>query len=166
MSRHSAPPLPVDRARVARLQIGVVASRFNVEVVDRLVDGCLLALDQAGQESRCRTLIRVPGAWELPWAVQALAGSGTYDAIVALGAVIRGETDHYAHLARSCVQGLMDVNLRSATPVALGVLTTDTLEAARERAGGRRGNKGEEAAHAALEMAALRQRLHEDGDVS
>ncbi|EQD55952.1 6,7-dimethyl-8-ribityllumazine synthase, partial [mine drainage metagenome] len=97
--------------------------------------------------------------------VEALAGSGTYDAIVALGAVIRGDTDHYVHIARECIRGLMDVNLRSATPVALGVLTTDTLEAARERVGGAAWHKGVEAAVAAIEMATLRHRLHEDGAV-
>ncbi|MHB1543568.1 MAG: 6,7-dimethyl-8-ribityllumazine synthase [Gammaproteobacteria bacterium] len=166
MSRSTLSPAPIHRAVCGTLRIGIVASRFHAEIVDRLVSGCLDALDQAGQDASCRTLIRVPGAWELPWMVQALAGSGTYDAIVALGAVIRGETDHYAHIARECIRGLMDVNLRGATPIALGVLTTDTVESARERVGGRAGHKGVEAAAAAIEMATLRRRLHEEGDVS
>ncbi len=166
MSRASPQPDPANRAVSRSLRIGIVASRFNGEIVDRLLDGCLDALDRAGQQASHRRLIRVPGAWELPWAVQALAGSGNYDAIVALGAVIRGETDHYAHIARECIRGLMDVNLRSATPVALGVLTTDTLAAARARVGGQGGHKGIDAAEAAIAMAAIRYRLHEDGDVT
>jgi 6,7-dimethyl-8-ribityllumazine synthase len=166
MSRDQPSPVPVDRALCGKLRIGIVASRFHAEIVDRLLAGCLDALDRAGLEASGRILIRVPGAWELPWAVQALAGSGNYDAVIALGAVIRGETDHHAHLARECLRGLMDVSLRSATPITLGVLTTDTVEAARERAGGRAGHQGVEAALAAVELAAMRHRLHEDGAVS
>jgi len=135
-------------------RICIVASRFNLLVTDRLVDGARRTLSDAGVAVEDVDLVWVPGAWELPPAARAAAGRG-YDAIVAIGCVIRGETAHFDHVGRGAVDGLAAVQADTGTPVALGILTPDTLEQALARAGGAVGHAGVQAAEAALEMASL-----------
>lgn len=130
----------------------VVASRFNAEVVDRLVAGACAALERHGVEPGRIEIVRVPGAWEIPLALESLARSERYDGLVAVGAVIRGETAHFEYVAGECSRGVMDVSLRHLVPVGFGVLACETLDQALARAGGAAGDKGEEAALAALEM--------------
>ncbi len=137
----------------AGLRIAVVAARFNGLVVDQLVAGALAALASAGARAENISLLRVPGAFEIPAAARAAAER--YDAVVALGAVIRGETPHFDYVAGECARGLMRVMLDTGVPVAFGVLTCDTVEQALARAGGAAGNKGADAALAAIEMANL-----------
>ena len=141
------------------MQVAVVAGRFNELVTTRLVEGALEALERLGVDSVSVALVWVPGAFELPLAAQRLAVSGDYDAIVCLGAVIRGDTDHHLHVGGRCAAGLARVQLDTGVPVALGVLTTDTLEQAMERAGGKGTNRGFEAASTAVEMANLLRQL-------
>ena len=136
----------------------VVASRFNRPVTERLVDGALEALRGAGVDEEDVDLVLVPGAWELPWAARR-ASRGGYDAVVALGCVIRGETDHYDYICRAATRGLGDLAAEGDVPVGLGLLTCDTAEQAVQRSGGEKGNKGAEAAEAALELADLADRL-------
>lgn len=133
------------------LRIAIVAARFNDLIVERLVDGAVEALTTHGVSASDIRTTWVPGAWELPVVAQRVAGS--VDAVVALGAVIKGSTDHYTHVAGQCAAGLMRVQLESRLPVAFGVLTTETIEQCIERAGTKAGNKGVEAAMAALEAA-------------
>jgi len=152
--------LPLSRLRPtarslsgAGLRVGLVASRFNGEIVERLLAGAVSALDQAGVGDADRVVVRVPGAWEIPQALEALARRGGLDALVALGAVIRGETPHFDIVAGECSRGASEVALRHGVPVTFGVLTCDNLEQALARAGGDAGNKGAEAADAAIELA-------------
>jgi 6,7-dimethyl-8-ribityllumazine synthase len=133
----------------------LVASRFNGFVVESLVAGALDTLRRHGVDAARITLVRVPGAWELPLVVQKLASSGGCEAIIALGAVIRGATPHFEHVAGECTKGIAGAALQSGVPVAFGVLTVDTIEQAIERAGTKAGNKGAEAALSALEMVSL-----------
>jgi 6,7-dimethyl-8-ribityllumazine synthase len=135
------------------LRIAIVAARFNRFVVEQLVSGALDALERAGIGPEARALVWVPGAFELPLVADRLASSGRYDAVVALGAVIRGGTPHFDFVAGECASGLSRVALDHGLPVAFGVLTTDTIEQALERAGTGEGNKGFDAATTALEMA-------------
>jgi len=141
------------------LRIAVAASRFNEAVVDRLLRGALEALAGHGVDDTKLVLVRVPGAFDLPPVVRRLAESGRFDAVVALGAVIRGETAHFDYVASECAAGLARVASETGVPVAFGVLTTDTEEQAMERAGGAHGNKGADAARAALELANLMRKL-------
>ena len=136
-------------------RFALVASRFNGFIVESLVAGAIDALRRHGVDSASITLVRVPGAWELPLAVQRLAASGKYEAVVALGAVIRGATPHFEHVAGECTKGIAAVSMQTGVPVAFGVLTVDTIEQAIERAGTKAGNKGAEAALSALEMVSL-----------
>lgn len=136
----------------------LVASRFNRLVVERLVEGARTVMEEAGVEEKDLDLVWVPGAWELPWAA-ARAVDGGYDAVVALGCVIRGETPHFDYICEAATRGLGELTSRSEVPVTLGLLTCDTADQARERAGGSHGNKGAEAAEAALELADLADRL-------
>jgi 6,7-dimethyl-8-ribityllumazine synthase len=145
--------------RVGDLQIALVASRFNGEVVERLVTGAVDALVAAGARRAGLEVVRVPGAFDLPPVVRRIAASGRYDAIVALGAVIRGETPHFDYVAGECAAGLARIAADTGVPVAFGVLTTDNEEQALERAGGREGNKGADAARAAVELASLARKL-------
>jgi 6,7-dimethyl-8-ribityllumazine synthase len=145
--------------RGAGRRIAVVASRFNEPVVVKLVDGALKTLVAQGTALGDVDVVWVPGAWELPAAARFLAETERYDALVALGAVIRGETAHFDYVAGECARGLQQLVLEFGCPVALGVLTTDTDEQALARAGGAEGNKGRDAALAALEMADLFDRL-------
>ena len=132
--------------------MAIVAARFNDEVTARLVEGARAALEHHGVDADAITVVWVPGAFELPLVARRLGASGEVDAVICLGAVIRGETDHYTHVATQCAAGLQRAQLDTGVPVVFGVLTTDTTEDAVARAGGRHGNKGEEAAETAIEM--------------
>src|SRR5690348_7678818 len=133
----------------------VIASRWNAAIVDALVEGARRAFAQHGVPGSQVEVIRVPGAWELPVLAAQLARCGGYAAIVALGCVVRGETRHYEHVADECARGLMRVALDSGIPVLNGVLAVEREADALARAGGAHGNKGEDVAQAAIEMAAL-----------
>ena len=137
----------------------VVASRYNEAVTRRLIDGAMIALREGGFAEAAVDVVWVPGAFELPMAVRGGLAGGRYGLAVALGAVIRGETDHYRYVAGEAARGLMDVALHFGVPVGFGLLTCDTLEQALARAGGASGNKGEEAVRAALEMRRVLDRL-------
>ena len=145
--------------RVGGLRIALVASRFNEAVVERLVKGAVDALVAHGAEPAALELLRVPGAYDLPFIARCVAESGRFDAIVALGAVIRGETAHFDYVAGECAAGLARVSSDTGVPVAFGVLTTENEEQAMERAGGSEGNKGADAALAAIELANLLRKL-------
>jgi 6,7-dimethyl-8-ribityllumazine synthase len=141
--------------RGAGRRVAVVASRFNESVTQKLVDGALAALTKNGVAADDIDVVWVPGAWELPAAARVLLASERYDALVALGAVIRGETPHFDFVASESARGLADVTAESGVPLGFGLLTTESLEQALARAGGTHGNKGADAALAALEMADL-----------
>jgi 6,7-dimethyl-8-ribityllumazine synthase len=138
-----------------RLRIAVVASRFNETICKRLVDGALQALSRHGVGEDDVSLTWVPGAFEIPAAAQRIAASGEVDAVVAIGAVIRGETAHFDYVAGTAASGVSSASLATGVPIAFGVLTTDTTEQAADRAGGKLGNQGYEAGMAAIEMANL-----------
>lgn len=140
-------------------RVALVASRFNDVIVDALVKGASATWLERGGATDDLLVVRVPGAFELPLAAARLAGSGRYEAVVALGCVIRGDTPHFEYVAGECARGLQQAALDTGVPIAFGVLTVDTLEQARERAVPGAGNKGAEAMDAALEMAALLKRL-------
>ena len=133
------------------LRIAIVASRFNDLIVDRLISGAVDTLVRHGAKHDDLTLIRVPGAFEMPLACQKVAASGKYDGILALGAIIRGGTPHFDFVANEASKGLAHVSLHSGLPVGFGLLTTDNIEQAIERAGTKAGNKGVEAALALIE---------------
>ncbi len=137
------------------LRIGVVVSRFNSVVTERLLAGALDALRKHGVADDAIEVVHVPGAFELPLPAKLLATVGRFDAVVCLGAVVRGETPHFDFISAAAVNELARLAVDSGRPVALGVLTTDSIEQALARAGGRHGNKGSEAAETALEMANL-----------
>lgn len=141
----------------ADLRIGIVVSRFNEFITEQLAKGALEVLRDRGCLEENLRIIRVPGAWEIALAAQELAPH--CDAIVALGAVVRGDTPHFEYVAAGAANGLSRVSLDTGVPIAFGVLTTDTLEQAMARAGGKSGNKGSEAAEAAIEMANLKRQL-------
>lgn len=134
------------------LRVGLVASRFNRFIVEQLVAGACDALSRHGVGESGRQLVWVPGAFELPLLADRMARSGRFDAIIALGAVIRGGTAHFEYVAGECARGLSRVALDHGIPVSFGVLTTDTIEQALERAGTGAGNKGFDAAMTAIEM--------------
>ena len=140
---------------VGSANFALVVSRFNSFIVDHLVSGAIDALKKHGVMEKDITVIKAPGAYELPLVVKQVIATGSYDAVVALGAVIRGGTPHFEYVAGECVKGLSQVSLASSVPVAFGVLTVDTIEQAIERAGTKAGNKGWSAAIAAVEMANL-----------
>ena len=141
------------------LRIAIVAARFNHFVVDKLLAGAVDALTQAGISAQELDVVRVPGAFEIPLAARRLAASHNYDAIITLGAVIRGGTPHFDYVAGECARGVSEAARDSGVPVIFGVLTCDTLEQATERAGGAHGNKGADSALAAIEMAGLLRKL-------
>ena len=138
---------------------GIVISKFNSFIVERLLEGALEAFRKHGVQDRDISIVKVPGAYELPLTAKVMAESGKYDAIIALGAVIRGGTPHFEYVAGECVRGLGQVALTAGLPLAFGVLTVDTIEQAIERAGTKAGNKGEEAALTAMEMLSLVRQL-------
>lgn len=140
-------------------QFGIVVARFNSFVVEHLLEGAIDALRRHGVSDEQITVVRVPGAWELPMAAQTMAGSDKYDALIALGAVIRGGTPHFDYVAGECTKGLAQVGMQEDMPVVFGVLTTDTIEQAIERSGTKAGNKGAEAAITAIEMVSLNRQL-------
>lgn len=144
---------------VRDLRIAIVAARFNETIVEGLVRGAVDALLRHGASEKQIEIVRVPGAFDLPFAVRKVAASRRPDAIVALGAVIRGATPHFDHVAGQCAAGLARASEHSGVPVAFGVLTTDTIEQAVERSGTKAGNKGADAALCAVEMANLLKRL-------
>ena len=156
--------------RTALTRFGVVASRFHEEVCKDLLTGCVARLEEAGIASNEIEVIRVPGAFDIPFACQALANQGSFVALVALGCVVRGETSHFEYVAGECARGVMEVGIATGIPIAFGVLTADSIEQAKIRSDVnalvgsdtgksqkevRPSNKGWEAAEAALELAAI-----------
>ena len=144
---------------VSDAHFAIVASRFNSFIVESLIAGALDTLHRHGVAEANIDLVRVPGAFEMPLAAQRLAVSNRYDGIIALGAVIRGSTPHFDYVAGECTKGLAMVSLQHSIPVGFGVLTTDTIEQAVERAGTKAGNKGADATLSVLEMVSLLRRL-------
>lgn len=137
----------------------VAAARFNSEVVEKLVAGAVAGFKQVGLAEKDYDVVWVPGSFELPLTAQQLARTSKYAAIVCLGCVIRGDTDHYDYVCRAAADGILRVGLDSGLPIIFGVLTCDTLEQALARAGGELGNKGTDAALAAIEMAAMLEQI-------
>jgi 6,7-dimethyl-8-ribityllumazine synthase len=148
----AAPPM-------AEMAVAVVASRYNSVVVQRLLDGAVARLVEHGISRDVITVVLVPGAWELPLACRRLAEAGGHQAVVALGCVVRGDTPHFEYVCSEASRGVIQASLDTGLPVSFGLLTTDTIEQAAERAGGSAGNKGAEAADAAVEMAQLMRAL-------
>jgi 6,7-dimethyl-8-ribityllumazine synthase len=137
------------------LRFGIIVSRFNDFICDRLLGGALDALRRSGCDDANIDVFKAPGAFEIPLLAKKTAGSGHYDAVICLGAVIRGSTPHFDYVASEVAKGVAQVGLESGIPISFGVLTTDTIEQAIERAGSKAGNKGWDAAMAAIEMANL-----------
>ncbi len=144
-------------------KFAIVAARFNAFIVERLVEGAIDALVRHGADAKNISVVRVPGAWEIPLVCQRLAKSGKVDAVVALGAVIRGATPHFDHVANEVSKGVAQASLASGVPITFGVLTTDSIEQAVERAGTKAGNKGFDAAVTAIEMVTLGKALGQQG---
>jgi 6,7-dimethyl-8-ribityllumazine synthase len=140
-------------------KFAIAVTRWNEFVVESLLEGAIGCLRRHGVSEEAITIVRVPGAFELPLVVKKLAAKGEFDAVIALGAVIRGGTPHFEYVSGECVKGLSTVSLNADVPVTFGVLTVDTIEQAIERAGTKAGNKGEEAAVTALEMVSLLKQL-------
>lgn len=141
------------------MKIGIVASRFNDFICGRLIEGALDALIRSGADEKDVAIYKVPGAFELPLAAKKLAKSARFDAVVCLGAVIRGATPHFEYISAEVTKGIAAVGMETEIPVAFGVLTTDTIEQAIERAGTKSGNKGWDAAITAIEMVDLFRKL-------
>ena len=153
-------PKMIEGELLARdLRFAFVAARFNDFVVEPLIRGALDTLKRHGASEKQIEIVRVPGAFDMPIVARKLALSRRYDALIALGAVVRGQTPHFDYVAGECASGLARIALESGVPIAFGVLTTDTMEQAVDRAGGKAGNKGADAALAAIEMAKLLRRL-------
>ncbi len=133
----------------------IVASRFNDFICGKLIEGAIDALKRSGADEKDISLVRVPGAFEIPLVAKKLAKSGNFDAIICLGAVIRGSTPHFEYVSAEVSKGIAQVTLETETPLAFGVITSDTIEQAIERAGTKSGNKGWDAAISAIEMANL-----------
>jgi 6,7-dimethyl-8-ribityllumazine synthase len=144
-------------------KFAIVGSRFNAFIVERLIEGAVDAIVRHGGDAQNISVVRVPGSWEIPLVCQRLAKSGKLDAIVAVGAVIRGATPHFDHVAGEVSKGVAQASLSSGVPIAFGVLTTDSIEQAVERAGTKAGNKGFDAAVAAIEMVTLGKALAQQG---
>jgi 6,7-dimethyl-8-ribityllumazine synthase len=145
------------------MRFAIVVSRFNEEITAGLLEGALDTFEQAEVSTEDVTIVRVPGAFEIPQTAMRLAESGRFDAIVTIGCLIKGDTMHFEYIASACSQGIMDAAAATGVPMAFGVLTTLTEEQAMARAAGGPDNKGREAALAAIEMATLFQRFDEDG---
>lgn len=137
------------------LKFGIVVSRFNDFIGERLLNGALDALLRAGANEDDIDVVKVPGSFEIPLAAKKLATSGKYNSVVCLGVVIRGSTPHFEYISAEVTKGIASVSLDSETPISLGVITTDNIEQAIERAGSKSGNKGWDAAFSAIEMANL-----------
>lgn len=140
------------KLNITNARIALLVARFNSFVVESLLGGAVDTLKRHGAEDKDLTIVRVPGAFEMPLAANRLAASKRYDAIIALGAVIRGGTPHFEYVAGECTKGLSSVSMKHDIPVTFGVLTVDSIEQAIERAGTKAGNKGNEAAMSAIEM--------------
>jgi 6,7-dimethyl-8-ribityllumazine synthase len=153
------PPIIEGHLDAKGLKVALIASRFNDVVTSRLVEGAVDGLVRHGADEKNLVLVKVPGSFELPQAAAKLAAQGSYDAIVALGCLVRGETPHFDLLAAEAAKGLAQAAVSSGVPVIFGVLTCDTMEQAIDRAGGKAGNKGWDAALAAIEMVSLYRRL-------
>lgn len=158
--------MPTDQPKIIEgellardLRFGCVAARFNDFIVESLLRGAVDALKRHGATEKQIEIVRVPGAFDIPIVARKLALSRRYEAIIALGAVVRGQTPHFDFVAGECASGLARIALESGVPIAFGVLTTDTMDQAVDRAGGKAGNKGADAALAAIEMANLLRRL-------
>ena len=145
------------------LTFGIVASKFNKFVTSRLLSECVKALTQAGAQDDAIEVVRVPGAFEIPLVARHLARSGRYDAVICLGAVIRGDTPHFEYISTEVSRGIMQASLESNLPVVFGVLTTDTVAQAIERADPMKLNRGADAAKTAIEMANVMRLLGQDG---
>jgi len=141
------------------MKFGIVASRFNDFICGRLIDGAVDALTRAGADEKDILIYKVPGAFELPIMAKKLAKTAKFDAVICLGAVIRGATPHFEYISAEVTKGIASVGLETELPVAFGVLTTDTIEQAIERAGAKAGNKGWDAAMSAIEMVDLFRKL-------
>lgn len=141
------------------LKFALIASRFNDFIVDKLVSGAVDYLVRHGADEKDLSLVRIPGAFEMPVVARRMAASKQFDGVVCLGAVIRGATPHFDFVANECIKGIAQVALETGVPVGFGVLTCDTLEQAIERAGSKAGNKGVEAAAAVLEMVRVLEQL-------
>ena len=137
------------------MKFGIVASRFNDFICGRLIEGAVDALVRAGADEKDMVIYKVPGSFELPLTAKKVAKSGRYDAIICLGAIIRGATPHFEYISAEVSKGIAVVGLETEVPVVFGVLTTDTIEQAIERAGTKSGNKGADAAMTAIEMVDL-----------
>lgn len=137
------------------LRLAIVVARFNSFVTERLLEGALDAIRRTGGDAPGTEIIRVPGSWEMPVVVGELCRGGKYDAVICLGAVIRGETPHFDYVAGNAASGLASITAQTGVPVAFGILTTNTVEQAVDRAGTKSGNKGFDAAMTAIEMANL-----------
>jgi len=148
--------------RAGGLRFGIVASRWNDMIVSRLVGGARDALVRLGADASDITLVRVPGSFEIPLVARKMAASGRYDAIICVGAVIRGETPHFDYIAAEVTRGLAVAGFETGIPVTYGIITADTVEQAINRAGVKAGNKGFEAAMSAVEMANLMKELSDD----
>ena len=140
-------------------RFAIVVSRFNSFITERLLEGALDCLGRHGIDEENITVVRVPGAWEIPLAAKGCAERGSYDAVICLGAVIRGSTPHFDYVAAEVSKGIAAIGMEQRMPLVFGVLTTDTVEQAVERAGSKAGNKGWDAAQTALEMADLMGRI-------
>ena len=155
-SRAALPPqiniIDGSGAEVDEIMVGIIASRFNDSIVERLLEGCISTLNRSGVNADAITLVRVPGAFEIPVAVKSLIDNSDVDVVITLGAIIRGETSHFDFIAAECVQGISAVALQTGVPVIFGVLTVDNLEQALARSGQGEGSKGVEFALAAVEM--------------
>jgi 6,7-dimethyl-8-ribityllumazine synthase len=149
-----APEL-VGNLEASGFKFAIVVGRFNSFITDRLLSGALDAFKRSGAEDGDIEIVRVPGSWEMPVTVKALIAQERHHGIVCLGAVIRGDTPHFDYVAGECARGLAQISLESGVPVAFGVLTTNTVDQAIDRAGAKSGNKGFEAAMTAIEMANL-----------
>jgi 6,7-dimethyl-8-ribityllumazine synthase len=152
------------RLRGDGLRVAIAASRFNDLITERLLSGARDGLVRHGVDEASITVAWAPGAFELPLVAQRLAASGEYDAVICVGAVIRGATGHYEHVAGQCAAGIERVQLDTGVPVVFGVLTTENVEQAIERAGTKAGNKGYESAETAIEMADLLRQLPKRSD--
>jgi 6,7-dimethyl-8-ribityllumazine synthase len=156
----SEQPKIIEGELLARdLRFGFIAARFNDFVVEPLIRGALDALKRHGASEKQIEIVRVPGAFDIPIVARKMALSRRYDALITLGAVVRGQTPHFDYVAGECASGISRIALESGVPIAFGVLTTDTMEQAVDRAGGKAGNKGADAAMVAIEMANLLRRL-------
>jgi 6,7-dimethyl-8-ribityllumazine synthase len=146
---------------VPQVRIGIVISQYNKTIIERLQDACLNKLESCGVESDKIHIIKVPGAYEIPVIARSMASSKNYDAIISLGAIIRGETPHFDLIADCCSRGIMEISIDSGIPVIFGVLTVDNIQQAMDRSGDEESNKGAEAARAALDMISVLRKFHE-----